>query len=37
MDDRKETQLVTNSDCYRAGKTIRPHGDHGPLHRSGPA
>ena len=26
MDDRKETQLVTNSDCYRAGKTIRPTG-----------
>ncbi|MFB2020308.1 hypothetical protein ACEVJL_02360 [Pseudoflavonifractor sp. P01025] len=26
MDDHKETQLVTNSDCYRAGKTIRPTG-----------
>ena len=22
----RETQLLTNSDCYRAGKTIRPMG-----------
>ncbi len=26
MEYRQETQLLTNSDCYRAGKTIRPTG-----------
>ena len=26
MEYRQETQLLTNSDCYRAGKTIRPMG-----------
>ncbi len=37
MQTEFQTRLLTQSDCYQAGRTIVPPGDHGPLHRGGSA